>query len=159
MTLDRLRTAAPPRRYRRAVEFLRFSAVGCSGIGVNLGTYYGLTRWLAMPIATASPLAIELSVLWNFVLNDRWTFGGRRTERRLAARVGRFHAVSVAAGGINYLILLLLAMAGWWDIAANLIGIAAGAVVKFGVNSSWTWREQRSASQMAAVALRQGRAQ
>jgi len=135
----------------RVVEFFCFSVVGCSGIAVNLGAYYAFTRWLAVPMTLASPMAIELSVLWNFALNDRWTFGGRRLHNGLAARVGRFHAVSLVAGLMNYSILLLLAKAGWWDMAANLVGIAVGALAKFAVNSAWTWRELDADSQASTT--------
>jgi len=67
-----------------------------------------------MSIELASPVVIELSVVWNFILNDRWMFGGRQTKSRLVARAAWFHAVSLAAGVINYLILQMLARAGWW---------------------------------------------
>jgi dolichol-phosphate mannosyltransferase len=143
----------------RVVEFLRFSAVGCSGIAVNLGAYYALTRMLAVPMAVASPIAIELSVIWNFALNDVWTFGGRRLQSGLASRIGRFHAVSLAAGLMNYSILLLLARAGWWDMVANLVGIAAGALVKFAVNSAWTWRELGADPRPPTLTVREERAQ
>jgi dolichol-phosphate mannosyltransferase len=129
-------------RRQRAIEFGCFSAVGCSGIGVNLGAYYALTRIAALSLELASPIAIELSVLWNFALNDAWTFGARRAEGRLLTRLGRFHAVSLAAGALNYVILLALTRSGWWDISANLMGIGVAAVMKFAINSSWTWREQ-----------------
>jgi len=127
---------------QRAIEFLRFCGVGSSGVAVNLGAYYALTRAAALSIELAAPIAIELSVLWNFRLNDTWTFVARQTEGRLFARLARFHAVSLGAGLLNYVILLVLASAGWWDVSANLIGIGVAAVMKFAINSSWTWREQ-----------------
>ncbi len=146
-----LATTAPFRdRRRRVREAACFAAVGCSGIAVNLGAYYVLTRGVGLPIELASPPAIELSVLWNFALNDAWTFGRRRTARRLLGRIGRFHAVSLGAGVLNYLILLVLARAGWWDIGANLIGIGVAAVMKFAINSSWTWREHEATPRLTA---------
>ena len=74
-----------------------------------------------------------------------------------STRLVRFHVVSLAAGAINYALLLALARIGWWDIAANLAGIAAGAAVKFGINSSWTWRELEADAEAAPFTLPQGR--
>ncbi len=68
--------AAPSAEQRRrsVVEFIKFCAVGGSGVGVNLGIYALLTRWLNIDPAVASPIAIEISLLTNFLLNERWTF-------------------------------------------------------------------------------------
>jgi dolichol-phosphate mannosyltransferase len=126
---------------RRFIELARFMTVGASGIVVNLGWYYLLTRAGGVPLAVASPLAIEASILWNFLLNDRWTFRDRLPDGGCAVRLGRFHAVSIIAGAVNYGLLVLLASLGWWDMFANLLGILVGGLAKFGVNSAWTWRE------------------
>lgn len=141
---------------RRVIEFVCFSTVGASGILVNLGAYYALTRAAGLPVEVASPVAIELSIVWNFALNDIWTFGGRRAEGRLLARVGRFHTVALAAGALNYAILLVLVRAAWWDILANLIGIGMAAAAKFAINSSWTWREHEAAPRASTLTVRDG---
>lgn len=128
---------------RSAVEFLRFSLVGLSGIGVNLGLYLILTRTWSLSPHLASPIAIEASVISNFMLNNAWTFGSRLTQAGLLPRLWRFHAVCALGGVVNYLVLLLLVRAfGWWDIYANLLGIAAAVPVTYAVNSAWTWRER-----------------
>jgi dolichol-phosphate mannosyltransferase len=138
-------TTAAPARSPRWLEFAKFSIVGSSGVVVNLGAYYLLTRGAGLSIEVASPLAIELSVLWNFVLNDCWTFGDRQVQGGPLARLLRFHTVSLFAGIANYVVLLLLTRAaGWWDISANLFAITVAAGVKFGASSSWTWREQEA---------------
>jgi dolichol-phosphate mannosyltransferase len=129
------------RQSPRVIELVRFMTVGTSGIVVNLGGYYLLTRAGGVALAIASPLAIEASILWNFLLNDRWTFRARLPDGGCLVRLGRFHAVSIIAGAVNYGLLVLLASLGWWDMFANLVGILVGGLAKFGVNSAWTWRE------------------
>jgi dolichol-phosphate mannosyltransferase len=136
---------------RRIREFVKFMAVGTSGVIVNLGAYYLLTRFGDLSLTLASPLAIEASILWNFLLNDRWTFRHRETDGGGAVRLGRFHAVSVIAGVVNYGLLIALAALGWWDMLANLVGIVLGGTAKFAVNSSWTWREQATTPVAASV--------
>ena len=56
--------------------FIKFSLTGLSGVVVNLGSFHlllqlGLHRYLA------SPIAIELSIISNFLINNYWTFADR----------------------------------------------------------------------------------
>lgn len=129
-----------PRR-RSALELIKFCVVGGSGVGVNLGIYALLTRLLHFGPALASPFAIEISLLTNFLLNEHWTFAARNMRSAWPARLGTYHAVCLIGGGINYLVLLMLVQRGWWDIAANLTGIALGTGAKFLASTRWTWRE------------------
>ncbi len=74
----------------------RYGLVGLSGVLVNLGLLWVLTRWLPVgnPNA-ASAVAIEGSILWNFWLHDRWTFHDRvEATVRVWSRVLRFHTVA-----------------------------------------------------------------
>lgn len=136
--LARLPLAA---RGRNLAEFLKFCAVGGSGVGVNLGVYALLTRTMDFSPALASPLAIEVSLLTNFLLNEHWTFSARTMRSARLARLGTYHAVCLVGGAINYGVLLLLVRYGWWDIYANLAGIALGTGAKFLASARWTWRE------------------
>ena len=52
----------------------RFVAVGSSGVAANLGTMFVLHDLLGFLPVVAAVCALEASVLWNFELNDRWTF-------------------------------------------------------------------------------------
>jgi dolichol-phosphate mannosyltransferase len=122
-------------------EFLKFAAVGGSGVIVNMGGFYILTRWAGLRIEIASPIAIEISILSNFLLNNVWTFRKRNTNVGLPSRILRYHLVTGLAGLVNYGILLLLArLFGVHDLIANLIGIIVGTFINFFLNSLWTWR-------------------
>ena len=129
-------------RFRRSEEFIKFCVVGASGVVVNVGLYYLLTRFAGLALEIASPIAIECSILWNLGLNDLWTFRRRQTAARFPKRFPRFHGVSGVAALVNYGLLVLLARAlGVWDIAANLVGIVAGMLINYSLNSLWTWKE------------------
>jgi dolichol-phosphate mannosyltransferase len=129
-------------RFRKSNEFIKFCVTGTSGVVVNMGFYILLTRVLGIPIEIASPIAIETSILSNFFLNNVWTFRNRKTENYWLTKLLRFHAVAALAGITNYsLLLLLVNMLGWWDIAANLTGIMVGMFVNYSMNSFWTWKE------------------
>ncbi len=128
-------------RFRRSEEFVKFCAVGASGVAVNTGMLVGL-RHAGLPLEAASALAIEAAVLSNFALHSGWTFRSRRTGRSLAGRLARFHVVSGAAALVNFLLLLLL-VRGFhvWYVLANLAGIAAATLVNYAMNSRWTWKD------------------
>ncbi len=132
----------PARWQRRGVfEFIKFCAVGGSGVGINLAVYAAATRWWELAPAVASPIAIEISLLSNFIVNDRWTFRARALRTSLPQRLATYHAVCLVGGAINFCVLLLLVKHGWWDIYANLTGIALGVGAKFVASAGWTWRE------------------
>jgi len=122
-------------------EFLKFAVVGGSGVIVNMGCFFILTRYARLNIEYASPIAIEISILSNFLLNNIWTFRKRNTKVGLASRIFRYHLVTGLAGLVNYGILLLLAKVfGVHDLIANMIGIIVGTFINFFLNSLWTWR-------------------
>jgi dolichol-phosphate mannosyltransferase len=130
-------------RFRRSEEFVRYCIVGGAGVLVNLAVLVALRR-AGVRLELASPVAIELSILFNFVLNLAWTFRRRTVEHGATVRFVRFHLVAGAAGLVNYAILLLLTRAfDVWYVAANLAGIAIGTSVNYALNSMWTWRRKQ----------------
>jgi dolichol-phosphate mannosyltransferase len=135
-------------RFHKSKEFFKFGIVGASGVLVNMGLFVILTRGLEVSLELASPAAIETSIITNFILNNLWTFKARTKSDSLLKRFTRFHIVSFTAGVVNYVILLLLTYGlGFFDLLANLIGIAAATLVNYILNSRWTWK--RSDEQLA----------
>lgn len=56
--------------------FIKFALTGLSGVFVNLGSFQFLLN-LGVHKLLASPVAIELSIISNFLLNNYWTFRDR----------------------------------------------------------------------------------
>lgn len=127
-------------RFRKSGEFLRFLLVGASGIVVNLGLYYLLTRLFSVNLEIAAPIAIECSIISNFILNNIYTFRARDSRNSLRRRFLYFHVAAGIAGVVNYSIFLLLVNGvGMYDMLANCVGIAAGTMVNYVMNSRITW--------------------
>ncbi len=122
---------------------LRFGLVGLSGILVNMGILYALTEVFGLYYLVSAAIAIELSIVNNFVWNDVWTFksaGDLKFERNLH-RFGSFQAVSTAGLVVNMGILYLLAdVAGVYYLAANLAGILIAFAWNYTANRRYTWR-------------------
>ena len=93
------------------VKLFKFGAVGLSGIIVNEGVLIYLKGYVQFSLPVASIIAIELSILSNFILNDTWTFKTKEQhalshwwQRLLSCQV-----VSVGGVAINFIILNALA--------------------------------------------------
>ena len=130
---------------KKLEEFIKFAIVGGSGVVVNMGLLFILTRFLSVRLEIASPIAIEVSILTNFTLNNLWTFKKRNTHVPFWTRLFRYHLVTGLAGIVNYLVLLLLVNSfGLHDMLSNLIGILIGTIITYSLNSLWTWNVRSS---------------
>jgi dolichol-phosphate mannosyltransferase len=128
--------------WREWKRIFKFGIVGIFGIVVNLGILYLLVEFFAMNKDLASPIAIEIAILNNFVWNDLWTFDSVK-NRKVSGRWHRlvaFNIVSVGGAAINYGIFLVLT--SWFSVyylAAQFIGILVAFVWNFLINRRVTW--------------------
>ena len=130
-------------RFNNSEDFLKYCLVGLSGVIVNLGVYYYLTRFISFPVTLSSPVAIEVSIISNFFLNNFWTFKTRPIRKSLQTRLLNFHLVAGFAGIINYLFfLVLIYLVNIYDIFAVILGIAIGIIFNYAGNSLWTFRKE-----------------
>jgi len=122
---------------------VKFGVVGGSGVFVNAGLLYAFTEWAHFDYRVASIVAIELSILTNFLWNHRWTWRDRplATRGALLLRLGKFNlSTGLVAFVVNWGILVVLTEhAGLHYQVANLIGIAFGAVANFTISHFWTF--------------------
>jgi len=127
--------------FLRALEFrpIKFAIVGTSGILVNEAVLWFLVSFKILPVYLASPIAIELSIINNFILNDIWTFRRYRSGSFIL-RLFKYH-IAVAIGGIiNYVILLTLTFLGVYFLLANLVGIFMGYVANYLLSEVMVWK-------------------
>jgi dolichol-phosphate mannosyltransferase len=124
------------------VRFVKFCLVGASGVLVNEGLLWILTRFAGLLLAPASVISIEASIISNFTLNNFFTFSDRRLTGapNFLLRLGKFNAVSLIGLGINIGVLLLLTNVFHLHyLLANLIGIAIAMLWNYLVNLGYTW--------------------
>ncbi len=130
-------------RYRNSRTFLAFCLVGLSGVFVNLGTFTVLYRW-GINQFIASPIAIEISILTNFALNNALTFNGRNIRDGLWLKAFKFNLVSLTSLIVSYGAFVFLSLA-FPEVAPQyhqLGGIVPGTLVNYFFNSRWTFRSQ-----------------
>src|ERR1035437_1531207 len=75
-------------------SFIKFSVVGVTGIIVNEGLLIVLQS-RGVYFLYAGIVAIEISILTNFVMNDLWTFRDRRSGH-FAVRLTKFNVLMLA---------------------------------------------------------------
>ena len=129
-------------RVDRSKTFLKFSVVGATGVVVNLASFtilmaFGLSKFIA------SPVAIELSILSNFVFNNFWTFSDRGGNGRIHSRALKFHIISVVALVVSYGTFLLLSMIDPTGIPQihQAVGIVPAALINYFLNAYWTFKD------------------
>lgn len=128
-------------------RFLKFSAVGGSGVFVNMGMLMVLTS-AGMGYLRGGLVAVETAIVTNFILNEFWTFMDfSKKQPRWVQRMIRFLKFNLfCAGGavINLAILWTLTeYAGVPYLLSNLVGIAAATLWNYGMNANITWESSR----------------
>ncbi|CVK32690.1 glycosyltransferase [Methanoculleus bourgensis] len=125
-------------------KIARFGLVGLSGIFVNMGLLYALTEFAGLYYLISAAIAIELSIVNNFIWNDIWTFGAAdnlRFERKIQ-RFGSFQVVSMGGLLVNMAVLFLLSdVVGVYYLVANLAGILIAFAWNYAINRHYTWRK------------------
>ena len=84
-------------------------------------------------------VAIEVSIVTNFFMNDLWTFSDRRSGK-MASRLGKFNLLMLVGLVVNTAVLdagtdyLAMSVA-----IANLVGIAVAFVVRYLLSVKYAW--------------------
>ncbi len=133
-------------RLDRWVSFIKFNIVGLTGVFVNEGALLLLTSG-GVYYLYASALAIEVSIISNFVFNDLWTFRDRR-HGRAAARLLKFNGLMLIGLLVNLLVLYVgTSYLGIHIAISNLLGIGVAFVVRYELSVKYAWikREEESA--------------
>lgn len=122
-------------------RFFKFCLVGASGVLVNMGLLWVLTEKLGLFYLHSSALAIETSILTNFVLNEQWTWRERNIGTKFK-RLMTYNVVSLGGLAVNMTVLwLLTSILGLYYLISNLGGIASATLLNFLINDRWTWQK------------------
>jgi putative flippase GtrA len=120
-------------------RFQKFLLVGAIGLAVNQGVLFALVDQVQLAVAMASPIAIFLSMVVTFTLNERWTWHDRG-QGRILHRAMLYGSINSGGLLINWLTLVSLEQIGLNYLVANLVGAGIAAVWNFSLNHSLTWR-------------------
>ena len=100
--------------------------------------FAALTQALDVHHIPAAIGAFAVAVTNNFLWNRHWTF--QATEGHAGFQAMRFFVISVAALGVNLIVLeILIAELGVSEIPAQAIAVAVAMPVNFIGNKLWTF--------------------
>lgn len=115
-------------------RWLKFSIVGAGGIAVQLGSLGLLVTALGVHYLVATALAVEASVLHNFIWHQHWTWRERtRQAPGVLRRLLRFHAANglISLGGNVLFMRLFVGELGVPLLVGNLMSIAGCGLLNF----------------------------
>jgi glycosyltransferase involved in cell wall biosynthesis len=137
--LGRLRYGERERR------LTRFVAVGASGLLVNTVLLAALTDGLGIYFLLSAIIATQGSSLWNFLLTDRWVFGGRERRWRGGYRLAMFLGVNNAALALRSPLLWgFTAVAGLHYLISNVLSLGILTLLRFAVADGVIWSGARA---------------
>jgi dolichol-phosphate mannosyltransferase len=127
------------RRPQNWLELLKFSVVGASGYVVNLAVYVALLEGAGLHYLPAAVCSFVVAVSNNYFWNRQWTFRHRRGH--VYHQGVRFLLVSLAALGLNLLILRGLVALNVGKIVAQAVAIVLVMPFSFSANKLWSFRQ------------------
>jgi dolichol-phosphate mannosyltransferase len=133
---------------REIIEFLfhaiknsrviKFAIVGALGTLVNLGIMYILIK-KGLFYDYASAIAIETSILFNFILNDLWTFSDKK-GRRIISRILRYNLMVGPSGVTIFFVMeVITKLLKFYPLIGQFIGIIFGFIVNFLLSYTKVW--------------------
>jgi dolichol-phosphate mannosyltransferase len=127
-------------------RILKFAAVGASGVAVNLAALEAAYVRAGLPDYLSYLASWEVSLTWNYVLHDSFTFRGARPPGLLnAVRYWLLYHLAAAASWAAYMAtaLSLHRLLGVDYRAAALAGIALGFIANFAISQHKVWNDAR----------------
>ncbi|MDH2919342.1 MAG: GtrA family protein [Sideroxydans sp.] len=138
-------------------RFMKFGAVGASGVLVNLAVLFVSQEFLFRTIHSADmrlnvslATAIFCATVNNFLWNRAWTWRDRQhhPDKHLLLHFGQY-ALAVWIGIVLQFVLTKLLVSHLHYLVANTSAIVLASVFNFLVNNFWTFRHHKADTEMA----------
>jgi len=119
-------------------KFLKFCAVGFSGMIIDFGTTWLLKEKLKINKYIANSTGFILAASSNYFLNRIWTFESQ--SREIVAEYASFFTIALIGLGLNNLIIWLLTDKLKWNFYfSKLIAIGIVTLWNFSMNFLFTF--------------------
>ena len=125
-----------------AVQLRRYVAVGTTTAGVQM-----LLLWLFVDVGEVNYLlgatvAIEITIIMTYVLNNAWTFASIQNTGRAAYFTGLLKTNVVRGTAIPIQLAVLYALVDFGSVQyllANAVAILLSGVYRYALDVKWTW--------------------
>jgi dolichol-phosphate mannosyltransferase len=128
--------------------FVKYCTVGTLGVLVNAAAFWAASfilgpaaRETFAGFSVAVLVAIQTAILFNFLLNNAWTFSQTRLSgTRIATGFLRYNAACALGALANYAVSGFLFSNGWSRGVAVVAGALVGAAWNYTMSRAITWR-------------------
>jgi putative flippase GtrA len=123
-------------------QLRRFVAVGSVAAGVQLVLLWMFVDKAGLNYLLGALIAIEITILFQYSLNNAWTFRATRNATRSDYLAGLLKTNVVRGTAIPIQLGILYVLVNSGDIlylVANAVAIAISGVYRFVLDSRWTW--------------------
>lgn len=126
--------------YVRASKYI---LVGLTGVLVDNIVLYLLYNEASIGLEISKVLSAETAIITNFLLNEKWTFKDAGKQDSIFKRFLKSNLIRLTGLAVSILVLVILYdYLGVWLLVANTIGIGAGFVFNYTLESLYTWKTQ-----------------
>lgn len=125
-----------------AVRLRRFFLVGLVAAGVQQSLLFLFVERGRINYLIAAAIAIEITIVFQFFLNNVWTFRSDRKTERLAYLYGLVKTNIVRGSAIPLQLGALYALvtfASLQYLVANLFAIGVTGLYRYALDAQWTW--------------------
>ncbi|WP_435174752.1 GtrA family protein [Halorussus sp. AFM4] len=125
------------------VRLYRFGIVGAGAAAVQTVVLWLLVELAGLNYLIAATLAIELTIVLQYVANNAWTFQHSRYTSRYDFLVGLLRTNVVRGSAIPLQLALLWAFVNWAGfvyLVANAVAIFISGLYRYYLDSRWTWQ-------------------
>lgn len=126
------------------IKFVKFSLVGVCGLIINQIALLILKNHFEWSNELALIPAIEVALIFNFFVNNRFTFAKEKLLRPCDLLRGFlvFHVICILGSYINYAVALHLSAFIKFNIyAANTVGIVIASFWNYFINAQMIWKK------------------
>lgn len=133
------------------IRFIKFSLVGSAGLGIGLATIFICVEYFLIPKSYAWFISTAVTVLFNFCLNNLFTWPDRRASSFLKTthRLGLYYFFNSLSISINYLVYRIILSFDIYYILAVLGGVAVSTGLNFFWSDFFVWKSKHHRDQYA----------
>jgi dolichol-phosphate mannosyltransferase len=129
--------------------FVKYCVVGTLGVLVNAAAFWVASSLLGRAaretlagFSVAVLVAVETAIVFNFLLNNAWTFSlSRLSGRGVVTGFLRYNAACALGALANYAVSGLLFSVGWSRAVAVIAGALVGAAWNYTMSRAVTWKQ------------------
>lgn len=125
-----------------ATQLRRFVTVGTFAAMVQMVLLWLLVDFGGLNYLVGATLAIEFTIILQYVLNNTWTFNAVKHTGRSAFLRGLMKTNIVRGTAIPIQLAILFLLVDWYGISyllGNGIAIIISGIYRFALDSQWTW--------------------